>query len=204
MVLGKKNPSTDNFKYPHSETLGLVLVVSVTTFWKSKSSFHLFAELQKKSGTKSMQEENVVSAFALQSNISSIFYWSFMKSQEENQSQTKTLYHRLCISMLRLWFNIFFLHSFCFWLFMKLQQNLFLTFHEASAKKNWKKSFMHFNAQTMTQFFALKLILFLPFHEASWSSKINWSKETLCVRPYKCSEWSRTFECQGLSCLESW
>ena len=42
--------------------------------------------------------------------------------------------------MLRLWFNIFFLHSFCFWLFMKLQQNLFLTFHEASAKK-WKKSF---------------------------------------------------------------
>ena len=69
-----------------------------------------------------------------------VFFWSIMKSQEENQSQTKTLYHSLCISMLRLWFNIFFLHSFCFWLFMKLQQNLFLTFHEASAKK-WKKSF---------------------------------------------------------------
>ena len=77
-----------------------------------------------------------------------------------------------------------------------------MTFHEASVK-NRKKSFMHFNAQTMIQRFALKLILFLPFHEASWSSKKNWSKENLCVRPYSCSEWSRTFECQWLSCLES-
>ena len=96
MVLGKKNPSTDNFKYPHSETLGLVLVVSDTTFWKSKSSFHFFAELQKKSGTKSMQEENVVSQFLhCNANISSIFCWSFRKSEEQNQ---------------------------CLWLFMKFQQ----------------------------------------------------------------------------------
>ena len=71
---------------------------------------------------------------------SSFFYWSFMKSQEENQSQKKMLDRSLCISMPKLWFNIYYLHSYCFWLFMKLQQNLFLTFHEASAKK-WKKSF---------------------------------------------------------------
>ena len=32
----------------------------------------------------------------------------------------------------------------------------------------------------------------------------NWSKKNLCVRPYSCSEWSRTFESQELSCLESW
>ena len=79
---------------------------------------------------------------------------------------------------------------------------LYLTFHEASAKKTGRNLScismprLWYNVLLLNWFCSL---LLMKLH-----SKKNWSKETLCVRPYSCSEWSRTFECQGLSCLESW
>ena len=76
----------------------------------------------------------------------------------------------------------------------------FLTFHEASV--NLEEIFHAFQCPDYDTIFLLLnwfcSYLFMKLHEVAK----NWSKETLCVRPYSCSEWSRTFECQGLSCLE--
>ena len=61
------------------------------------------------------------------------------------------------ILMPRLWYNFFFLHWFCSWIFMKLQKKL-----ETERYLSWL-----FNAQAVIQHFLSALILFLTFHEAS-------------------------------------